>query len=109
MQNFARYLTFKRENNDLLLFLLKQCVGEQLQFRRNRHRRGTAALGLQNALDEDDAALMQPVTVAERDLIDKARQLNISATNLHAFFKSAQFEQNNFTFNAADKVIVQTL
>merc|ERR1719412_1816269 len=35
-RNFARYLAFKRDNNELLLFLLKQLVGEHISFYRNR-------------------------------------------------------------------------
>jgi DNA replication licensing factor MCM2 len=57
-------LSFKREHNDLLLFLLKQLVAEQLQFRRSR------ALRDENE-DAADAHLLDKVDVPERDLVDK--------------------------------------
>lgn len=76
LQHFSRYLSFKREHNDLLLLLLKQCVTEQLQLRRNRHRGGGGAVaaalaGVNDA--ERDELLMQPVKVNEAELIDKVR------------------------------------
>ena len=36
MQQFSRYLTYKRDNNDLLFFMLKQLVQEHVSFYRNR-------------------------------------------------------------------------
>ncbi len=72
LQHFSRYLSFKREHNDLLLLLLKQCVTEQLQLRRNRHPGGAIALAGVNDAERDDL-LMQPVKVNEAELIDKVR------------------------------------
>ena len=36
-QTFARYLAFRRDNNELLLFILKQLVAEQVSYQRNRY------------------------------------------------------------------------
>lgn len=37
MQAFARYLAYKRDNNELLYFLLKQLVNDQISYNRNRY------------------------------------------------------------------------
>lgn len=34
---FQRYLTYKKDNNEFLLFLLKQLFQENLAFQRNRY------------------------------------------------------------------------
>lgn len=36
-QSFARYLAYKRDNNELLLFILKQLSRDQMAFNRNRY------------------------------------------------------------------------
>ena len=36
-QAFARYLAYKRDNNELLLFILRQLASDQLTFNRNRY------------------------------------------------------------------------
>ena len=55
-QTFSRYLAFKRDNNELLLFVLKQLAQDQMTFQRNRF--GT----------EPDS-----IQIAEKDLSDKVR------------------------------------
>lgn len=53
-QTFARYLAFRRDNNELLLFVLKQLVAEQVAYQRNRY-------GVQN----------DTIEIPEKDLHDK--------------------------------------
>jgi len=36
-QTFGRYLAFKKDNNELLLFILKQLTQDQMTFQRNRY------------------------------------------------------------------------
>ncbi len=36
-QAFANYLAYKRDNNELLLFVLRQLASDQLTFNRNRY------------------------------------------------------------------------
>lgn len=36
LKTFARYLAYKRDNNELLFFLLRQLVNEQTVYLRNR-------------------------------------------------------------------------
>uniref|UniRef100_A0A2K6FCY3 DNA replication licensing factor MCM2 n=1 Tax=Propithecus coquereli TaxID=379532 RepID=A0A2K6FCY3_PROCO len=53
-KSFARYLSFRRDNNELLLFLLKQLVAEQVTYQRNRF-----------------GAQQDAIEVPEKDLVDK--------------------------------------
>ncbi|KAG8435912.1 hypothetical protein GDO86_007128 [Hymenochirus boettgeri] len=87
-KTFARYLAFRRDNNELLLFVLKQLVAEQVTYQRNRY-----------------GAQQDSIEVPEKDLIDKARQINIH--NLSAFYDSELFKLNRFTHDVKKKVIVQ--
>lgn len=53
-QTFSRYLSFRRDNNELLLFILKQLVAEQVTYQRNRF-----------------GAQQDTIEVPEKDLVDK--------------------------------------
>ncbi|KAJ7316905.1 hypothetical protein JRQ81_003067 [Phrynocephalus forsythii] len=87
-KTFARYLAFRRDNNELLLFILKQLVSEQVMYQRNRY-----------------GAQQDTIEVPEKDLVDKARQINIH--NLSAFYDSELFKMNRFSRDVKRKVIVQ--
>ncbi|XP_048210755.1 DNA replication licensing factor MCM2 [Perognathus longimembris pacificus] len=87
-KTFARYLSFRRDNNELLLFLLKQLVAEQVTYQRNRF-----------------GAQQDTIEVPEKDLVDKARQINIH--NLSAFYDSELFRMNKFSRDLKRKMILQ--
>lgn len=87
-KTFARYLAFRRDNNELLLFILKQLVAEQVTYQRNRY-----------------GAQQDSIEVPEKDLVDKARQINIH--NLSAFYDSEMFKMNRFSHDLKKKLIVQ--
>lgn len=87
-KTFARYLAFRRDNNELLLFILKQLVAEQVAYQRNRY-------GVQN----------DTIEIPEKDLQDKARQINIH--NLSAFYDSDLFHSNKFSHDGKKKLILQ--
>lgn len=53
-KTFARYLAFRKDNNELLLFILKQLVAEQVTYQRSRY-------GVQSDM----------VQIPEKDLQDK--------------------------------------
>ncbi|XP_033116539.1 DNA replication licensing factor mcm2-like [Anneissia japonica] len=89
-KNFSRYLAFKRDNNELLLFVLKQLVSDQMTYLRTRY-------GKQQEVIE----------VSDRDLADKARQINIH--NLLPFYESDIFKAHRFTYDNKRHLIVQTL
>ena len=58
LQTFSRYLAFKRDNNELLLFILKQLALDQMVFQRNRFGAG-------------DSQDIETLEIAEQDLADK--------------------------------------
>ncbi|MBZ3877900.1 DNA replication licensing factor MCM2 [Sciurus carolinensis] len=87
-KTFARYLSFRRDNNELLLFILKQLVAEQVTYQRNRF-----------------GAQQDTIEVPEKDLVDKARQINIH--NLSAFYDSELFRMNKFSHDLKRKLILQ--
>uniref|UniRef100_A0A3Q3W764 DNA replication licensing factor MCM2 n=1 Tax=Mola mola TaxID=94237 RepID=A0A3Q3W764_MOLML len=87
-KTFAPYLAFRRDNNELLLFILKQLVAEQVTYQRSRY-------GFQN----------DTVEIPEKDLQDKARQINIQ--NLSAFYNSDLFHSNKFSHDKKKKLIFQ--
>ena len=47
------------------------------------------------------------IEVAESDLIDRARNINIQ--NLQPFFNSDMFKANNFSYDSKRKLIVQQM
>jgi len=87
-RNFTRYLTYKKDNNELLLFILRGLANETATYMRNRY--GTE---------------QEVVEVNEKDLAEKARQINIS--NLLPFFSSNMFKSNNFSYDQTRKIIIQ--
>uniref|UniRef100_A0A667XLG5 DNA replication licensing factor MCM2 n=1 Tax=Myripristis murdjan TaxID=586833 RepID=A0A667XLG5_9TELE len=87
-KTFARYLAFRRDNNELLLFILKQLVAEQVAYQRNRY-----------------GAQSDTIEISEKDLQDKARQINIH--NLSAFYDSDLFRSNKFSHDNKKKLILQ--
>lgn len=89
-RKFSRYLSFKRDNNELLLFVLKQLAQETATYMRNRY--GTE---------------QEVIEVSENDLLDRARGINIQ--NLQPFFNSNLFQTNNFTHDVKRKLIVQQM
>merc|ERR1711983_69358 len=89
-KNFARYLSYKRDNNELLLFILRNLASETATYMRNRY--GTE---------------QEVVGINEKDLTEKARQISIQ--NLQPFFQSDMFKSNNFQYDQTRKLIIQQL
>ncbi len=56
-QTFSRYLAFKRDNNELLLFILKQLAADQMSFQRTRY-------GIEQ----------ESIEISEKDLADKVNR-----------------------------------
>lgn len=88
-KTFQRYLSYKKDNNELLLFVLKQLVQEQINFMRSRY-----------------GSEPEVVEISEKDLQEKAHQLNI--TNFTPFFKSDLFRSHHFTYDAKRHLVVLT-
>lgn len=87
-KNFTRYLSYKRDNNELLLFILRGLASETATYMKNRY--GTE---------------QEVVEVSEKDLSEKARQISIQ--NLQPFFNSEMFKANNFKYDSSRKLIIQ--
>uniref|UniRef100_A0A8C4RB68 DNA replication licensing factor MCM2 n=1 Tax=Eptatretus burgeri TaxID=7764 RepID=A0A8C4RB68_EPTBU len=88
-KTFSRYLAFRRDHNELLLFVLKQLVTEQLGYHRSRH-----------------GAVPDQVEVSEKDFEERARQINIHS--LDAFYNSDVFRLHRFSHDSHRKIIVQS-
>uniref|UniRef100_A0A158R5D7 DNA replication licensing factor MCM2 n=1 Tax=Syphacia muris TaxID=451379 RepID=A0A158R5D7_9BILA len=88
---FADYLNVSRDNNELLLFLLKQLVKDQLRY--------------EQAHNKDNKILT--IAISEADFIDRARRLRIE--NAKSFYLSPFFAANNFSYDASRKLIVRTI
>merc|ERR1711894_401219 len=89
-RNFNRYLSYKRDDNELLLFILRNLASETATYMRNRY--GTE---------------QEVVEINEKDLAEKARQISIQ--NLLPFFNSEMFKSNNFKYDTTRKLIIQQL
>jgi len=87
-RNFSKYLSYKKDNNELLLFILRGLANETATYMRNRY--GTE---------------QEVVEINEKDLAEKARQISIQ--NLQPFFQSDMFRSNNFQYDQTRKLIIQ--
>lgn len=87
---FSRFLVYKCDNNELLLFILKQLFREAASFMRIRY-----------------GSVQDVVEVPLEDFREKAKSLNISS--VEPFLSSELFQNNRFTYEANKKRIIQTL
>ncbi|CAF1218628.1 unnamed protein product [Rotaria sp. Silwood1] len=90
---FQRYLTYKKDNNEFLLFLLKQLFQENLAFQRNRY-------GADRVTSAGTA-----IKISEEDLKSRARQYSV--LDLKQFYESPLFRSHGFKYE--DKFITQVL
>jgi len=89
-KTFARYLSFKKDNNELLVFILKQLVRDQISYYKNRYQSEPEIIEIQ-----------------EDEFQERARQINIH--NLIPFYESEFFNQNRFVHDKKRNVIIQNL
>ena len=85
-----RYLSYKKDNNEVLLFLLKALVMEYVAYERNR---------------KGDDVDIDTIEVPEKDLLDRAHRLNIR--DLNSFYDSEIFRANKFRRDHEKKLIIQ--
>merc|ERR1719187_3069463 len=90
-RTFNKYMAYKKDNNELLLYLLKGLVQETALYMRNRY----------------DSCDLNLVEVNENDLVEKARTINIQ--NLQPFYNSSIFKAHNFCYDSKRKLIQQKL
>ncbi|XP_055387678.1 DNA replication licensing factor Mcm2 [Condylostylus longicornis] len=85
---FQKYLSFQKDHSELLFFILRQLTLDQLAY--VRCKEGPTATH---------------VEVMERDLIERAKQLDI--LNLKPFYETELFKKNGFSYDSKRKVILQ--
>lgn len=100
-RQFSKYITFKKDTNELLYFTLNQLVNESIQYKHLRMQRA----GVHD--DTDVNEIHEPVEIALDDFIAKANELNISSVD--TFLKSTLFRDNKFTYDAQQKLLIKQL
>lgn len=88
-QTFSRYLSFKRDNNELLLFILKQLVAEQVMYQRNRY-----------------GAQQDTIEVPEKDLVDKVWAYNQLPLGLFMLSLQPQNQRHSETCNFSSCIMI---
>ena len=106
-KHFARYLSYKRDNNELLLFILRGLANETATYMRNRYWLQSLKYSSVDDYCCRYGTEQEVVEINEKDLAEKARQISI--TNLLPFFNSEIFKANNFTFDSSRKLVIQRL
>eukprot|EP00897_Mesotaenium_endlicherianum_P009211 jgi/Mesen1/8318/ME000457S07522 len=96
-KTFKKFMTFKKDFNELLLHLLRQLVKDAL----------TVDAHINPRSRERGGAPLAAVEVRVDDLEAKAREYNI--VDLQPFFTSAQFSGNNFTLDVPRRLITHPL
>uniref|UniRef100_A0AC34QPT0 Uncharacterized protein n=1 Tax=Panagrolaimus sp. JU765 TaxID=591449 RepID=A0AC34QPT0_9BILA len=95
-KTFAHQLTFKKRSDELLLYILKQLIRDQLAYEQSRAAHGNEL----NTIDK--------VVISEADFKMKARQLHIE-NQIVPFYRSKFFTANHFTYDSTKKAIIQVL
>jgi len=90
-RTFAKYMSYKKDNNELLLYLLKNLAMETAMYMRNRY----------------GSSEVRQVEITEKDLLEKAREINVA--NLQPFYNSTIFKAHNFTYDSTRKLIQQKM
>lgn len=91
MQNtFQKYLSFQKDQSELLFFILRQLTLDQLAYL--RIKKGPKATH---------------VEVLEKDLMERAKQINVH--NLAKFFECELFKNNGFSYDPKRKTILQVV
>lgn len=85
---FQKYLAFQKDHSELLFFILRQLTLDQLAYIRCK-----------------DGPSATNVEIMERDLIERAKQLDIS--NLKPFYESELFRSNGFSYDPKRRTILQ--
>lgn len=87
-QTFQKYLAFQKDHSELLFFMLRQLTLDQLAYIRCK-----------------DGPSATHVEVMERDLIERAKQLDIY--DLKPFYESDVFKKNGFSYDPQRRVLLQ--
>ncbi|KAI9137071.1 MCM-domain-containing protein [Paraphysoderma sedebokerense] len=88
---FSKYITFNRDNDELLYFILSDLTRDAVTLFQYRN----------------PGTMPKAVAIREDDLVAKAQGLNIH--DVRPFFKSHLFLNNGYRFNADEREIVKRL
>ena len=99
-KHFQRYIRYRKDNQELLLHLLKNLVTEGLQLRRLKSRERH---GIDEQLEQESE---EDLAVSLEDFTARARQLDI--TRLDEFFDSDLFARNRYIVNRESRQIIKT-
>jgi DNA replication licensing factor MCM2 len=88
-KHFRRYVTYKKDSNELLFYVLQTLVQETTNF-----------------LTFAGRASENVIRIDVEELVTRAQELNIS--DLQPFFHSDLFRLNGFVYNSATKEIVKS-
>ena len=86
---FSKYITYKKDNNDLLFFVLSQLGREELSYQQARR--------LEDAGDR--------LEVDSEDFAQRARQIGVY--DLAPFYKSNQFLDSGYELDETNKLLVK--
>jgi len=89
-KSFAKYISYKKDHNELLFFILQSCIREVSQLLQLRSSNSS----------EPDA-----IDVEMDDFESRARELDIH--DLHPFYNSDIFRNNNFHLDAQRRLITK--
>jgi DNA replication licensing factor MCM2 len=89
--HFRKYITYKRDNNELIFFLLQNLVREQANYLKIRY--GVEA--------------PSSIEIAADELVGRAREFDLSPAELAAFYKSTTFEANHFSIRPSKNLIIK--
>jgi DNA replication licensing factor MCM2 len=92
-QTFRKYITYKKDHNELLLHLLMQLLRDEVQLIQTK--RGS------------DIESGTVVRISLDEFETRAAELDIH--DLHPFYGSSQFRGNHFELDSNDRVIIKTL
>lgn len=91
-KSFSKYISYKKDNAELLYFILQELVRDRLRYFANRN-------GTEN--------IPKVIPIDMNDLELRAKELNIY--DLRPFYSSRLFTGNGFQLDSAQKTILKTL
>lgn len=104
-KRFKKYITFKRDNNELIFYLLKGLVAENVQSQAFANDGDMSSHMLDDLADGESSAALSghKIDVQVSDLLDRAREYEID--NLEEFFSSELFLNAGFQINSMSGTI----
>lgn len=107
-RHFHKYLAYRKDDNDLLFYVLSGLVRDYASTRRVSTDKATATRSSTHGNQQADGdAAPKTVEVDLEDFEARAREMNVHSC--HKFYASALFEQRKFSLDLERKKIIKTL